>query len=140
MQREQGRCQHHDTEAGDRERRAVAIKHLMNPLLLCYTEDVQSLLCCLPCGEESRDAEFACVLSAPHLVCGGLGKRLCRQPHLSQISPAPNFQDTTVPQGLAPVRLYGRQQSPAVHRQTFQRHVTPQLNTRSHCEDLPARI
>lgn len=33
LQGEQGRCQHHDTEAGNRERRALAIKHLMNPLL-----------------------------------------------------------------------------------------------------------
>ena len=96
MQWEQGGCQRLDTEAGDRERRAVAIKHLVIPLLLCYTEDILSLSCCLPCGEESRDAEFAYVLSAAHSVrrgTPGLGKRLCRQSHLSQISPAPNFQD-----------------------------------------------
>lgn len=43
----------------------------------------------------------------------GSGKGIL-QPHLSEISPAPYFQDPSMPQGLAPVGLYG--QSPAVSR------------------------
>lgn len=89
-----------------------------------------TILRCLRCGGESRDGEFAFMLGAPCLVCGGtlaLGKRLFGRSHASDISPAPALRDTAVPQGPAAAGHCRRQRSPAVCSQLPLVTAGPQL-------------